>query len=859
MRRVSTAPTPGATSTGKGHLGLEAFFELSPDLFAIASAIDGIFIRVNPAFSRLLGYAECEICLKRAVDFVHPDDLSQCHEAESALRLGVTVTLENRMRTKSGTYVWISWTLTPHSEQGLYCCIGRDMTELKRAVEEREHLAGLLNDQVQELEAIYDRAPVGLALIDNELHFKRVNRRLAEINGVSAQDHLGKSVWEIVPDVRATAEPAMRSVLEHGHAMTNIEIVGSTNAAPNEIRTWREHFYPVEQAGSRSIGVICEETTEQVRVARALAENNARLRIALMGAKAGVWEWDFATGATFWSPETFVLFGQDPNDFTPSIDAFAAAILDQDRERVLSSFHEAAETGMQNFNIEFRIRRANGMVIWLSSVGCIERDLHGQPLRARGVTQDITDRKTAELRLAHSEAQLRQAIRAGQVFAFEWHRKSDRSDRSESAGPILATASERIASGRDFMNHVHADDRQQLLRMTTTDRTTESPSYEFTYRFVRPDGELVWIEETGAASFDDAGIPTGVHGLCRDVTARKRAEEHSQLLMNEISHRAKNILAVVQAVVRFTNAETVEDFAAAIRHRVQALARVQGLLATTGWQGAPLSNLITNELEPFGGIDSGRLCIDGPPALIKTNAVQTLTLIVHELATNAAKYGALSTPDGRIDVIWKRTADGGLEISWHESGGPPVTEPSRRGFGSRLIEQSLQQLGGGARLEYDANGFRCLLTIGKAGVSGDTAAVPNCTRPSVPQPGIARTGLPLAGRRVLIVEDEPLLAEEIGVSLKDAGCVTIGPAATIDDALRLAATEAFDGCSLNISLGGRSSKPVGEVLRARGIPFVISTGFGRRVAESFNAPVLEKPFTSEALRDALSQALARLH
>jgi len=203
-----------------------------------------------------------------------------------------------------------------------------------------------------------------------------------------------------------------------------------------------------------------------------------------------------------------------------------------------------------------------------------------------------------------------------------------------------------------------------------------------------------------------------------DHTDRRLAEERQRLLMREVDHRAKNALAVVQALVRLTTADTMSSFVAAVEGRVAALARAHALLANNQWSGAELADIVRDELEPYAG--TGRIGIDGPPVTVAADSVQALGMILHELAVNAAKHGALSLPGGRVAVSWQRSGDGTLEIVWRERGGPPLAgRPERRGFGSELIaETALVQLGGEAAFHWEPEGLCCRLSVAPETVAG---------------------------------------------------------------------------------------------------------------------------------------------
>jgi PAS domain S-box-containing protein len=366
--------------------------------------------------------------------------------------------------------------------------------------------------------------------------------------------------------------------------------------------------------------------------------------------------------------------------------------------------------------------------------------------------------------------------------------------------------------------------------------------------------------ETHATPLRLPGGQSAHLAITRDVTARKQAEERQVLLMREVDHRAKNALAVALSLVRLTRAEDPRRFAEAVEGRIAALAHAHSLLAEEGWQGAELRAVIQAELSPF--LTAGRADLCGEPSWLSPEAVQPISMVLHELATNAAKYGALSTLGGKVAVSWSvAAASGVLELQWVESGGPPVhSPPQRRGFGSKLIEATMRsQLGGKARMRWEPDGLRCELTL------ATTCLRPRATA-AVPEPEVAGDGRApplgrLAGRRVLLVEDELLVAMEMEEALRDLGCEVLGPAATVEEALRLALAEAgrIDAAVLDVNLAGRPSFPVADLLAGRGVPVVFATGYGDlpdgRLAGAINL-LLRKPLGRGDLEGALSRMLA---
>ena len=243
--------------------------------------------------------------------------------------------------------------------------------------------------------------------------------------------------------------------------------------------------------------------------------------------------------------------------------------------------------------------------------------------------------------------------------------------------------------------------------------------YNVRYRVRRRDGGWRWLSVWGLTDFDGEGDgrrPIAVVGASRDITEHKDAESKRTLLIDELSHRVKNTLAIVQSIASQTLRQSPDPatFNDAFSSRISALARAHSLLTRSHWRGTPLNELVSTTLVPFTegrGRDTHR--IDGPSISITPNAAVTLCLVFHELATNATKYGALSAPQGRVSVVWEMTGGKGGELAlrWQEEGGPPVETPKKRGFGFRLIEASGNQLGGKIAVELEMQGLTCRFRV----------------------------------------------------------------------------------------------------------------------------------------------------
>ena len=250
-----------------------------------------------------------------------------------------------------------------------------------------------------------------------------------------------------------------------------------------------------------------------------------------------------------------------------------------------------------------------------------------------------------------------------------------------------------------FLARVHPEDRASFKAHVYGVRP-DNPAYSATFRFLHPDGHVVWLEETAEAEFDAAGRFVRLKGVTRDVSERKRAEERQNLLIAELDHRVKNVLACVSAVAQRSRegSPSIDEFLQVLDGRILSMANTHALLSRARWLGVHLADLVRRELAPWVG--EGNAIVEGPDIVLTADATQSLAMVLHELVTNAAKYGALSTPTGHVSVRWDRQLNGnasaGLAMEWRETDGPPVVAPIRSGYGTSVIEDLIPYELGGA-------------------------------------------------------------------------------------------------------------------------------------------------------------------
>jgi two-component sensor histidine kinase len=222
---------------------------------------------------------------------------------------------------------------------------------------------------------------------------------------------------------------------------------------------------------------------------------------------------------------------------------------------------------------------------------------------------------------------------------------------------------------------------------------------------------LISVSLTISPVRDASNKVIGASKIVRDITERKRSEAQIVNLAREAEHRTKNILSTVLATVRLSRSDTSDDLKQLIEGRIGALAKVHALFVQSRWMGAELPSIVTQELLPYRGESDWRVRIDGSATTLEPNMAQAIAMSLHEFATNAAKYGSLSATDGCVKLAWSRRADGWLSLRWIESGGPTVMPPAHRGFGTRVIESMIGQLGGEVRFDWRDHGLTCEIAL----------------------------------------------------------------------------------------------------------------------------------------------------
>lgn len=464
------------------------------------------------------------------------------------------------------------------------------------------------------------------------------------------------------------------------------------------------------------------ELTGQAQNAEArLRESEARLQLALDAAKMGTFAWHVAEDRSVADARMLALFGLPPGGALTLRSALAMMIHPDDRERYAAAVARSVTPGARGeLREEIRVLLLDGSQRWLSISGLTAFDRKtGQATEMAGVALDITDRKAAEEALHESEERFRSfAENSGDTLwiadagtgELEYLSPAFERQWGESREAVMRD------SGR-WSELIHPEDRERATLALPRALAGETLAIE--YRIVRPsDGRVSWMRDTGFPIRDEHGRVRRVAGIAQDITEHKHAVEHQRLLLAELQHRVRNTLAVVRSIARRTGetSESVEDYAMHLDGRLNSFARMQAVVTRNPAAGVDLEHMIAEELVSYHAHEGEQVRIGGPTVRLKSKAAETFALAVHELATNAVKYGALASAGGRIAVTWSLDASDGdarLRLEWRESGvGLDAAKLRRKGFGMELLERTLlYELAAKTTLDFRREGLICTIEL----------------------------------------------------------------------------------------------------------------------------------------------------
>lgn len=465
-------------------------------------------------------------------------------------------------------------------------------------------------------------------------------------------------------------------------------------------------------------------------------------------------------------------------------------------------------------------------------------DVGGERL-ATVILRDITERRAADDAAQDSRRRMEAIVESAMdalITIDEQHRVIVFNPAAERMFGVSAAEAVGTPIERFIPEHLRAGHAAHIDRFKEMGATNRRMGALGAVSALRSNGEEFPVEAS-ISHVQVGGARLGTV-ILRDITERRANEAARDLLAREVDHRAKNALAVVQAVVSLTRAATKDEFIDAVRGRISALGRAHSLLAQNRWQGGDLGQIVTDETQGYGR--EGQVRISGPRTSLRPSAVQPVGLLVHELATNAVKYGALSADTGRVEAGWTILPDSVLRLHWIEFGGPAVSAPASKGFGSTLIREVVQrQLGGALQIDWPAEGMQLAARIPAEAYQAHRS--PRLSSAGVQQ--AIEAAAPGRRGRLLVVEDEALIAMALANDLSKLGWDVVGPAASVDEARELLAVSRPDVAVLDINLAGEMVYPVADWLRNHGIPFVFCSGYEQLEPEGDydHCPRVRKP------------------
>jgi PAS domain S-box-containing protein len=613
---------------------------------------------------------------------------------------------------------------------------------------------------------------------------------------------------------------------------------------------------------------LMQSAADRDRGVKALRASDEKLRLALDASKLGIWRWDAGQGTEEmqWDSRCRALFGVAA-DVPVTYEVWANSIVPEDRVRIEGNVARALDPAdpYDETLCEYRVRHPDGSELWLCSTGrAFFEPEPGSPAGRKaqfmaGAIRDVTEVHSAQVALRESEERFRGIFQNAATGIAIMDLEGGFQSCNPAYAAMLGYTEEELRKLK-CADLIHADDRAASNLQQNRLLGSEIPSFEIVSRYFGKEGAILWGHRHISLLRDAANSPTHIVALVTDITKHKEHEDQIRLLMREVNHRSKNLLSVVQGVARQTAAANPEDFLERFGERVQALAANQDLLVKNEWKGVGLNELVRSQLAHFEDLIGTRIEIQGPALFVTAPAAQAIGMALHELVTNAGKYGALADGDGRVGIEWRLEQENAraqtFVIAWREQGSHPITLPSKRGFGSTVICQMAElSLDANVDLNFPATGLNWRLRCPARRILAENqSALLEESEKQVPHYPPAATG-----PRVLVVDDEAVVALEIAQALGKAGFEVVGPARAVAQALQLINEAGCDAAVLDINLGAETSEPIALRLSDRGTPFVMVSGYSRDQQSPVfsDAPMLAKPLRPERLIAELRRCMAQ--
>ncbi|MEO9231278.1 MAG: HWE histidine kinase domain-containing protein [Devosia sp.] len=440
-----------------------------------------------------------------------------------------------------------------------------------------------------------------------------------------------------------------------------------------------------------------------------------RFEVAAHAASLGVWDWDLATNIFFFSGRAKEICGFDATAEI-TFDQVRAVTHPEDHSRTSQMAIRAIDPLLrEKVPYRYRVVRADtGETRWVLAHGeaIFEGEgSGGSATRYIGTLQDITAQHNAEQALIESEARLRYAIEAGKMAVWEIDLDRDAITPSPDLNTLCGFPPDAPVSLDDIRSRYAPGEEERIEQEAAALRALGETRIQTTFRQLWPDGTEKWLLLRATAAPPTETIPNRVIGVLIDITAQKLAERKAALIAGEMQHRVKNALSVVQslAVQSFRNKTDLGEAKDAFLGRVRALSAATETVTSEGWADSDLRELLEVIIAPYKGGDHDAFAVAGPAVRLSKKAATAVSLGLHELCTNAVKYGALSVPEGHVDISWRASAEQ-VDLQWKESGGPAVVVPENSGFGLSMLTRGL--LGPGAvDLSFSPLGVVCRMHV----------------------------------------------------------------------------------------------------------------------------------------------------
>lgn len=591
--------------------------------------------------------------------------------------------------------VWINLDYSPVvHEDGTAAGVIAIVVETTSKVRAERQISG----ERERLWQMFDQAPGFIALLESPQHiFAMANRAYFDL--VGKRDIIGKSVAEALPEV---ASQGFGELLDQVY-QTQQPFVGRATPVllerdgSDQQRFVDFIFQPLLSSDGQVTGIFVQghDVTDQRHAVIALQESEERFRLVAERAPVMLWMGDADGKCAYLNKAQREFWGVTEQDMS-SFD-WGLTVHPEDQEKLFVPYAEAM-ANHSPFSLEARFKRNDGIYRRLQTHAEPRFSSSGEFLGMIGVNVDITDAREAEDRYRRIFEQAGDLILTADL-------KQVITDCNPAAAAAVGLRREQ-AIGRKISEFLSPEDYQRTTEMLG-EKLERGGTTQYDVQVRSSNGDLLFWEIASGLTFDDAGNPLGLHVVGRDVTERKRFERHQQLLVGELNHRVTNTLAIVQSLTHqsFNSSVPPQDAIRRFEGRLEALAAAHNLLTRKNWDTALIAEVAGAALAPFCA--AGRCKIDGPDVQIGPQTAVSLALALHELATNAAKYGALSNARGSISVQWTFNDDL-LALVWKESGGPEVSAPTRRGFGTRMIERLLtSEFGGKVELDFAPQGVSC--------------------------------------------------------------------------------------------------------------------------------------------------------